>query len=208
MLCVPFWSSTLHTGSSSIAADQIVEGIVRSQRCSAVITHVKGAFDGRVLTEQDGDGIKKHDLKARAHGIDVRKQIFFRLDLLGFCLGQELLLPERSLRDADAVGNVFRPTIAHEGDLFGVAFGIDADAAQRRLELLDVVRDDLVFQGAGHGRIAQFAVVHRDDLLYGLRDHGACIAAQGCGCCRKAERNAQQKDDSKLLHKLLATRLF
>ncbi len=72
MLCVPFWSSTLHTGCGVDAGDQIVDGLVRSQRCSAVIAHVDGALDGRVLAEQYGDGIEKHHLIALAHRIDVR----------------------------------------------------------------------------------------------------------------------------------------
>ena len=123
-------------------------------------------------------------------GIEIRQQILLRLDLAGLHLSQKFLLLERPLRDADAVEDALGPAVADERKLLDVLIGIDAGALQRGLELLDVVRHDAVAQRLRGRRIAQVAVIHRDDLLHRGRNYGLGVAAQGRGCGRQAQRAA------------------
>ena len=71
----------------------------------------------------------------------------------------------------------FVRAIADEGELLDVLVRIDARALQRRLELLDVVGHDAVAQRLRRLRIAQIAIVDRNDLLHGRGDDRLRVAA-------------------------------
>ena len=142
----------------------------------------------------------------RAHGVEVGEQILLRLDLLQAHLLQKLLLLERALGDADAAQTAFGRAISNEGKLLHVLVRVNARALQSALELLQDVRQDLVFEGARRWRIAQCAVIDGDDLLDRRWNHGTGIAAQRRRNCGQAENGAQKKACEELLHTHNSTR--
>src|ERR1039458_1994288 len=83
---------------------------------------------------------------------------------------------------------------------------VNARALQSGLELLQDVRQDLVFEGARRWRIAQCAVIDGDDLLDRRWNHGTGVAAQRRRNCGQAENGAQKKACEELLHAHNSTR--
>ena len=105
-----------------------------------------------------------------------------------------------TLRDADSAQTMFRQSIGYKRKLLDFFAGINAKCPKGTLELLQVVRQDAVFE-RGRGRVApQGTVVNRNNLLNRRRNNRSCIAAQWSADCRKAHQSCQEKSEKKLLH--------
>ena len=146
-------------------------------------------------------------MHARTHRVQVGQQVLLRLDFLQAHLLEKFLLLERSLGNADTAHTTHGGAIRNEREFLHVFLGINARALQSGLELLQVVGQNAVLEGARRWRIPQRAIIDRDDLLDRRWNYGAGIAAQRRRECRQAKNDTQKKTGEELLHVHNSTRL-
>src|SRR5205807_9812138 len=87
-----------------------------------------------------------------------------------------------------------------EGQVIDVAVGRDAYAFERGLELLHVVGQGAVVQLARHCRVAELAVIHRNNLLNVGGNHGASGSSESSSRGNLSHQAEEEKSAEEKLH--------
>ena len=118
--------------------------------------------------------------------------VFHRTHFLQPQLLQNRLRSENSLGSADDLQTLLRMAIGNESQLVHIAVWIHADALERDLKLLQILRQDLGFELLCSIGILQRAIIHAYELLDISRNRRAYGRANRRGhSARRQNRNTE-----------------